>query len=65
MTRRTGIPSLIDAANELCRLLTKFAPLITALYGSDPAVTAALAAAQAACSALVDALQPHRDVETF
>lgn len=53
MARRTGIPSLIGVAQELCRLITKFTPLITQLYPDKPALLAALAAANAACAALV------------
>lgn len=51
-TKKTGVPSLILVAHELCRLLSKFAPLIAALYPQNAALQAALAAASAACQTL-------------
>ena len=61
MTRRTGVPSLIDIASEMCRLITKFTPVISSLYPTNAALLAALAAANAACGVLEDELQKVRE----
>jgi hypothetical protein len=63
MARRTGIPSIHEAARELCRLVNKFRPLLTILYAENAALLAALAAAQAACAELVVEANAVRDVE--
>lgn len=60
-TRRTGVPSLIDIAGELCRLIAKFGPTIGALYPENAALQAALAAAAAACLALETQLEQVRE----
>lgn len=52
MAKRTGIPSISDAAHELCRLLAKYTAVITILYPDNAPLLAALAAAQAACAVL-------------
>lgn len=61
MARRTGVPALIGVAHELCRLITKFTPVIQAAYPSNTALLAALAAANAACSALESELVSVRE----
>lgn len=61
MARRTGIPSLIEAAAELCRLLAKYTPLIKTLYPSNPGLHTALDDANAACSALAAVLEAIRE----
>lgn len=61
MAKRTGVPSLIDVAHELCRLLAKFSALITKLYEGNDALIAALTAAQIACAALEAELLLVRD----
>lgn len=61
MAKRTGVPSLLIVAKEMCRLITKFAPIITAAYPSNAALQAALAAALAACAALGDQLMAVRE----
>lgn len=53
MTRRTGLPSLRVVAREMCRLVTKFTPVIQSLYSENAALMAALLAANAACAELV------------
>lgn len=53
MGRRTGLPSLRVVAREMCRLVTKFTPVIQRLYPENAALTAALLAANAACAELV------------
>jgi len=52
--RRTGLPSMRALAISLCRLVTKFTPIITQLYPENLALLAALSAANAACAALVE-----------
>lgn len=52
MARRTGVPSLVDVASELCRLVTKFSPVIASIYPTNTALLAAIAAAGAACETL-------------
>lgn len=53
MARRTGLPTLLKLAQEMCRLIVKFTPIIQTLYGGNTALMAALAAANAACAELV------------
>lgn len=64
MTRRTGVPSLIDVAREMCRLITKFTPVIQRLYPENVALQAALAAANTACGALDEELIKVRELGT-
>lgn len=64
MTRRTGVPSLLQVAKRLCSLITTFTPVLTKLYADNEALLAALAAANAACAALEVQLSAVRDVET-
>lgn len=52
MARRTGVPALMIVARRMCQLITDFTPIITTLYGSNAALMAALAAANAACATL-------------
>lgn len=54
MARRTGIPSILEIAQTLCRLITKFTPVIVQQYGGNAELLAALAAANTACAALVE-----------
>jgi hypothetical protein len=56
MTTRIGVPSILKTAKELCRLIDKFTPIIGRITGFDPAVMAALAAANAACMVLNEVL---------
>ena len=62
MARRTGIPSLIAAAREVCRLLFLFTPLIKELFPTNTNLHDALDAANLACGALVEELVPVREV---
>lgn len=57
MATRTGLPSIYKIARELCRLLTKFGPVIRALYPDNATLLAALAAAETACHNLVDEIK--------
>lgn len=61
MTKRTGIPSLMDVARRMCLLLVKFTPIIQSLYGDNATLMAALTAANAACSALHEELAQVRE----
>jgi hypothetical protein len=64
MAQRTGVPSLMEVARRLCLLLTKFTPILTARYGSNAELMAALTAANAACSALHAELSEVREYGT-
>jgi hypothetical protein len=61
MARRTGVPTIQGVAKELCRLVTKFTPVIAAAYPSNSALLLALDAANAACAALVLELETVRE----
>lgn len=61
MAKRTGVPSLQKVAAKLCSLILKYYDVIRVLSGDDPAVLAALAAAQSACSTLHQQLGPLRE----
>lgn len=61
MARRTGIPAIQQVAKNMCRLITKFTPIIKIVTSNDAGVTLALDTAAAACSALDEALQEYRD----
>jgi hypothetical protein len=50
--QRNGVPTMMKVAQRLCQLIVKFTPLITSQYPSNAALHAALASANAACSAL-------------
>jgi hypothetical protein len=64
MTQRTGVPALMEVARRLCILVTKFTPVIERLYGTNEDLMAALAAANAACSALHQELSAVREYGT-
>lgn len=53
MAKRTGAPSIHKVAKRLCILLGKYSGLLSALYPTNTALIAALAAAQAACTTLI------------
>lgn len=59
--KRTGIPTIQDTAKELCRLVTKFDPVIRIVTNNDAAVIAALSAANAACATLNAELENFRE----
>lgn len=61
MARRTGVPTILLVAKEMCRLLAKFTPVIVALYPENTALNAALAAANSACAVLATELEQVRD----
>ena len=61
MARRTGIPTILEVAQALCRLVTKFTPIIAQLYPTNTALLAALEAANAACGVLVQQLALVRE----
>lgn len=62
MARRTGVPAILIVAKEMCRLIVKFTPVIEALYPSNATLLAALATANAACSALHSQLMAVREI---
>lgn len=51
-TRRTGVPTLVLIAAQLCKYISRYGPTISALYPENVALQAALAAAGAACQTL-------------
>lgn len=57
MTRRTGLPSILEIAKRMCRLIAVFTPVIKTIYPSATALHAALAAANAACETLSVAIE--------
>lgn len=61
MTARTGIPSISDAAHELCRLVSKYQAVIALLHPGNSALLAALSAALAACAVLQVEVEQVRD----
>jgi hypothetical protein len=62
MARRTGVPALRHVAHELCRLIVKFTPVIQSVFPENTAILTALAAANAACSALDEQLAELQEV---
>lgn len=61
MAKRTGVPAMMGVARRLCKLIVDFTPVILATYPSNTALHAALAAANAACSALHEQLALVRE----
>ena len=61
MAKRTGVPTLLQVADKLCRLIARFSPIIQREYPASTAVHGALAAALIACSALAVALSEIRE----
>lgn len=61
MARRTGVPSLMLVAKELCRLVVKFTPVIQQLYPGNATLLAALVTANEACMLLHAQLENVRD----
>jgi len=61
MAQKTGVPTLLRVANEMCKYVTQFTPVITRLYPDNAALLAALAAANTACAALIAALSAVRE----
>lgn len=62
MAGRTGIPTLIKVARELCRLILLFGPIITRLYPDNSSLLVAMAAAQAACHTFHDELEKVKEI---
>lgn len=61
MAKRTGVPSLLWVAKKMCYFLAKYQSVIVALYPTNDALIAALAAANAACSTLATELELVRE----
>lgn len=62
MAQRTGVPTMLKVAKELCRLLALFTPIIIKRYPANEALAAALAAANAACGVLATQLEQVREL---
>ena len=58
---RTGIPSLQKVAKASCDLIARYGTVIRLVGNQDPALIAALEAAQAACAVLDSELEKIRD----
>ena len=54
MARRTGLTTIKDLANKLCRLTASFTPIIKRAYPNNDALHLALDTANAACAVLVE-----------
>lgn len=61
MTARTGVPTLLGLARQLCKYVAKYGTVIAALYPSNTALLAALSAANAACATLAEELTIVRE----
>lgn len=61
MSRRTGIPTMIEVGKRLCKLITNYTPVITQLFPDNEELLAALVAANTACAALTAALSAVRE----
>jgi len=61
MARKTYVPTLLRISLSLCKYITKATPIITQLYGSNAALMAALASANAACAELASELAQVRE----
>lgn len=59
---RTGVPTLQRVAQELCKYIVRFTPIIRLAYPQNAAILAALDAALAACSVLDQELSAVRDI---
>ena len=57
---RTGLPTTQKTAKVLCQLIARHSDTILILANNDPAVSAALAAALAACAVLDEELEKYR-----
>ena len=62
MARRTGVPTILQVAQNMCRLIVKFTPIIQQLYPANATLLAALATANSACAALVPELAAVREL---
>jgi len=62
MAGRTGVPSLIKVAKELCRLILAFGPIIVRAYPESTALHVAMAAAQAACQTFHEELEKVKEI---
>lgn len=61
MARRTGVTTLQNLAQKMCRLITAFSPVIMRVYPESTGVQTALGAARAACETLYEELETIRE----
>lgn len=61
MARKTYVPTLLRVSLAMCKYITRATPIITQLYGTNAALMAALAAANAACAELATELAQVRE----
>lgn len=64
MATKTGVPSLIQVARRMCKLITAFSPIIRRVYPDNEALLLALDAAMTACSVLDAELEAVREYGT-
>lgn len=61
MARRTGVPSILLAAEKLCKLIADWGPFIKNLYPDNTTLKNAIDAANTACDALATELRAVRE----
>lgn len=61
MARRTGVPTLMDIAQKMCKFLVAFGPIIRRVYPDSTALHLAMDTAMAACGVLEQELAKVRE----
>lgn len=61
MARRTGVPTLMHIAHQLCKFIVAFDPIIRRVYPDSTALHLALETTMAACQVLEQELALVRD----
>jgi hypothetical protein len=56
MAQRSGLPTILQLAKQLCKFISVWTPVIQKFYGGNAALMAALASANAACAVLAAAI---------
>lgn len=57
---RNGVPTLLNISRIMCRYVSVFAPGLRNQFSGNPALLAALLAAETACGLLVEELEAVR-----
>jgi hypothetical protein len=60
MTQRTGVPTLINTASKMCKIILLFSPTIRRIYPDAVVLHLALETAMAACGELEKELEKVR-----
>lgn len=61
MAKRTGVPTLQNLAQKMCKVIVAFAPIINRVYPDRPALQLALTSALTACDVLYKELEEVRE----